>query len=260
MSIIPGNVFAFGMLIVISALTLFMIDRSRKDKIDVKLRRINGLDAIEESIGRATEMGRPVHFSPGLADIVGNTAAKTFAALEVLAYVTGLCAKYDTDLVVTIRQPNVLPLAQETVRQGYMLAGRPDMYQEDTVRFISSNQNAYVTGAIGYMHRNKVAANIMAGLYMGEALLLAESGSRIGAMQIAITASMHQLPFFVAACDYTIIGEELFAAGAYVSQDKVKLGAIAAQDYIKLGLMATVIIGTIMSTAGSDLVKQLLTK
>lgn len=260
MHIIAGNVFGFWSFLLICGMTLAMINLSRKEKINVTLRRINGLDALEESIGRATEMGRPVHFTPGLADIVGNTSAKTFAALEVLGYVTDLSARYNTELVVTIRQPNVLPLAQETVRQGYMAAGKPEMYQDDTVRFFSSNQNAYATGVVGYMHRAKVAANIMAGYYMGEALILAEAGAQVGAMQIAITASMAQLPFFVAACDYTIIGEELFAAGAYVSQDKVKLGGIAAQDFIKLGVMAIIIIGTIMSSSGSDALKQLLVK
>ena len=260
MHIVQGNVFGFWSFLVICGVTLGLIHLSRNEKIKIVIRRINGLDAIEESIGRATEMGKPVHFTPGLADIVGNTAATTFAALEVLSYVTDLSARYNAELVVTIRQPNVLPLAQETVRQGYMTAGRPDMYQEDTVRFFSSNQNAYATGVVGYMHRAQVAANIMAGDYMGEALILAEAGSQVGAMQIAITASMAQLPFFVAACDYTIIGEELFAAGAYVSQDSVKLGGLAAQDLIKLGVMAIVIIGTIMASSGSNAIQQLLVK
>lgn len=260
MHIVQGNVFGFWSFLLICGVTLTLIHLSRNEKVNIAIRRINGLDAIEESIGRATEMGKPVHFTPGLADIVGNTAAKTFAALEVLSYVTDLSARYNAELVVTIRQPNVLPLAQETVRQGYMTAGRPDMYQEDTVRFFSSNQNAYATGVVGYMHRAQVAANIMAGYYMGEALILAEAGSQVGAMQIAITASMAQLPFFVAACDYTIIGEELFAAGAYVSQDRIKLGGIAAQDFIKLGVMAIVIIGTIMASSGSNAIQELLVK
>lgn len=260
MHIIEGNVFGFWAFLLICGVALGMIHLSRKGQIVVNLRRIAGLDAIEEAVGRATEMGRPVHFTPGNADIIGNTAAKTFAALEVLAYVTDLTARYNTEMVVTIRQPNVLPVAQETVRQSYLTAGRPDMYQEDTVRFFSSNQNAYATGVVGYLHRAKAAANIMAGFYQGEALILAEAGSQVGALQIAITASMHQLPFFVAACDYTIIGEELFAAGAYVSQDKVKLGGIAAQDIIKIAVMIIIVIGTIMASSGSDAIQALLAK
>ncbi len=260
MSLVEGNIFGFWMFIVISVVAVWIMTQSKNGKFKVTLRRINGLEALEEAVGRATEMGKPVHYTPGLGDIVGNKAAETFAAMEILTYVADLSAKYSAELIVTIRQPNVFPLAQESVKQSFVAAGKPDMYQENTVRFISSNQDAYTSGVVGILHREQAAANIMAGLFMGESLLLAEAGAQIGAMQIAITASTTQLPFFVAACDYTIIGEELFAAGAYVSQDKVKMGGIAAQDYIKLAVMAVIVLGTILSTSGSDFIRVLLTK
>lgn len=248
------------MFIVASLVVVYAIRRSEKGTLDVVLRPIPGLEAIEESVGRATEMGRPVHFSPGLGDIIGTSAPETLAALQILSYVTDLSAKYDADLLVTVRMPNVLPLADETVRQGYIAASKADSYKDDTVRYISSDQDAYAAGVIGLMHQEKVASSILAGLYMGEALLLAESAARLGIMQVAITASVMQVPFFVAACDYTIIGEELYAAGAYVSRDKARLGAIAGQDYFKLGVMATIILGTILSSAGSNFVQELITK
>lgn len=260
MKLVSGHVFGFWMFIVVAAVTLWVITRSKNDQLRVQLRRIAGLEAVEEAIGRATEMGKPVHFSPGLGDIVGTNAAETFAALEILAYVTNLAAKYNAQLVVTLRQPNVFPLVQESVRQGFLAVGKADMYREDTVRFISNNQDAYTSGVVGFLHRERAAANIMAGLFMGESLLLAEAGAQIGAMQVAITASTTQLPFFVAACDYTIIGEELFASGAYLSQDKVKLGAIAAQDYFKLAVMAVILLGSIVVSAGSNYIKELLVR
>jgi hypothetical protein len=260
MKLVAGNIFGFWMFLVVAIFTLVLINYSKSGKINITLRKIAGLEAIEESIGRATEMGKPIHFSPGLGDIIGATAAETFAALEVLSYVTRMSAKYNAELVVTIRQPNVFPLAQESVKQQYMAAGKSDMFKEDTVRFLSNQQVAYTTGVVGFMHREKVAANIMAGLYMGEALLLAEAGAQIGAIQVAITASMTQLPFFVAACDYTIIGEELFAAGAYLSQDRIKLGGIAAQDYIKLAVMATAVAGALLMSSGSNFLNRLLVK
>lgn len=260
MGLVEGNVFGFWMLVVFSVGAVLLMNASRQGKLNIVLRRIAGLEALEESVGRATEMGRPVHYTPGLGDVVGVNAAETFAAMEILAYVANLSARYDADLLVTIRQPNVFPLAQETVRQSYLAAGRPNLYHEDTVRFISSNQDAYTSGVVGILHREQAAANIMAGLFMGESLLLAEAGAQTGAMQVAITASIAQLPFFVAACDYTIIGEELFAAGAYVSQDKVKLGGIAAQDYFKIAVMAVIVLGTVMVSTGSDAIRTLLTK
>ncbi len=260
MGLAPGNIFGFWMFLIWTGLAVFVMNRSRTGQIHVKLRRISGMDAVEEAVGRATEMGKPVHFTPGLGDVVASNAAETFAGLELLQYVSGLAAKYDAGLIVTIRQPNVFPLAQESVKQSFLTAGHPDKYQENTVRFISNNQDAYTSGVVGILHREKAAANIMAGLFMGESLLLAEAGSQIGAIQVAITASTTQLPFFVAACDYTIIGEELYAAGAYVSQNKIKLGGIATQDYFKLAVIAVIILGTIMTSMGSTALKDLLVR
>lgn len=260
MKIVPGNVFGFWLFVVASVVIVYIMDRSQKGKLAVALRPIAGLSALEESVGRATEMGRPVHFSPGLGDIIGTSAPDTLAALQILSFVTDLSAKYDARLIVTIRMPNVFPLAQEMVRSGYIAANKAQAYREDTVRFVSSDQDAYAAGVIGLLHQEEAASSILAGLYMGEALLIAESAASLGIMQVAITASVTQIPFFVAACDYTIIGEELYAAGAYVSGEKSRLGAIVGQDYLKLVIMAIIVLGTIMTSAGSRLVQDFITK
>ncbi|MDP3058871.1 MAG: hypothetical protein Q8N36_05395 [bacterium] len=260
MKIITGTYFSLWTLIFGTVLVLVSVWLSRSGKYTPKLRRIAGLEAIEESIGRATEMGRPVHFSPGIADITGDTATQTFAGLEILSYVTGLTAKYNAELIVTIRMPNVFPLAQEVVRSGYLAAGKADLFHENTVRFLSSEQFAYIAGVLGIFSREKVAANIMMGGFWAESLLMAEGGSQIGAIQVSGTANMHQIPFFVAACDYTLIGEELYAGGAYLSQDKVRLGSMAAQDYLKLACVSFIIIGTIMMTLDNKWLVDLMKK
>lgn len=260
MKIVSGNVFGFWMFVVASVAVVYIMNRSEKGKLNIVLRPIAGLDALEESVGRATEMGRPVHFSPGLGDIIGTSAPETLAALQILSYVTQLSARYDARYIVTIRMPNVFPLAQELVRTGYLASGKLQAYREDTVRFLSSDQDAYAAGVIGLFHQEQVASSILAGLYMGEALLIAESAAGKGIMQVAITASVTQIPFFVAACDYTIIGEELFAAGAYVSGDKSRLGGIAGQDYFKLAIMAVIVLGTIMTSVGSTLIQEFITR
>ncbi|MBS3873554.1 MAG: hypothetical protein KGZ92_01210 [Firmicutes bacterium] len=260
MKLVPGNIFGFWTMLFVSICILLIVKLAKDGKFVVKLRRIAGLEAIEEAIGRATEMGKPVHFSPGIADVTGDTAPQTFAALEVLGYVTGLSAKYNAELIVSIRIPNVFPLAQEVVRQGYMAAGKTDLFKEDTVRFLSSEQFAYIAGVLGIFARQRVAANLMIGAFWAESLLMAEGGAQVGAIQVAGTANMHQIPFFVAACDYTLIGEEIYAGGAYLSQDKVRLGSIASQDYIKLALMAVIFVGAVMMTAGNDWLRVLLVK
>lgn len=260
MIIMAGRYFLLATIVVMGLVTMAAVQMAKTGKWTPHIRRMAGLDAIDEAVGRATEMGKPIHFAPGIGDVAADVAPQTFAGLEVLGYVTELTARYNTELIVTIRQPNVFPLAQEIVRQGYITAGRPDMFQEDTVQFLSSEQFAYAAGVMGIMVRRQVAANIMMGAFWAESLLFAEAGAQLGAIQVAGTAAMGQIPFFVAACDYTLIGEELYAAGAYLSQDKVKLGSIAGQDIIKGMTMALILLGSILATAEIDVLQALMAK
>ena len=110
-------------------------------------------------------MGRPVHFSPGIAALSEETATQTLARLAVLGYVARLTARYDTDLIVTNRMPEVLPITEEVVRQSYLAEGKPESYNPDNILFLSDEQFAYAAGCMGIMAREKVAANIMMGAF-----------------------------------------------------------------------------------------------
>lgn len=260
MSLIGGTRFLLVFSLISGAVIFYLMARTRDGKYVPEIRRINGLDAIEEAIGRATEMGRPVHFSPGIAGVTDQSAPQTMASMEILAYTTDLVAKYDNEMVVSIRTADLFPIAQEVTHQRFIAAGKPEMFKETTVQFFSSEQFAYAARCMGFVTREKVAANIMMGAFWAESLLIAEAGASVGAIQVAGTANLHQIPFLVAACDYTLIGEELYAGGAYLSQDTIKLGSIAGQDYLKIVSMTLVILGALAATFQSGFLSKLLAK
>jgi hypothetical protein len=91
-------------------------------------------------------------------------------------------------------------------------------------------------------------------------MLFAEAASLVGALQIGGTANYHQLPFFVASCDYTLIGEEIFAAGTYLSREPSEVGALTAQEAGKVLSVVLIIVGCVMATFGSDAVTNFLSK
>jgi hypothetical protein len=90
----------------------------------------------------------------------------------------------------------------------------------------------------------------MVGGYWAESLQLAEVGFSVNAIQIAGTANTHQIPFFVAACDYSLIGEEIYAAGAYLSKDPVQSGSVAGQDIGKAIAIVLIVVGIFLTAAG----------
>ncbi len=204
------------------------------------IRRIAGLDALDEAVGRATEMGKPILFVPGLGSMA---QVATIAALNILGPVAKKVAKYDSDILVPNRNPIVFTVAQEVVQEAYMEAGKPDAYHDDMVFFVTNSQFGYAAAVDGIMVREKPATNLFLGKFWAESLILAETGNMTGAIQIAGTDSVTQLPFFVTACDYTIIGEELYAASAYLGRDPVLVSSLKAQDFLKGILIAFLTVG-----------------
>ncbi len=236
-----GVVFVF--VICFGILTVFFVYRARRGA-DLYVRPLAGIEAVDDAIGRATEMGRPILYVMGLgsADMVA-----TIASFTILGRVAKRVAEYQTQLLVPAYDPVVMAVAQEVVKTAYLDAGRPDDYKEDTVHFVTSLQFAYVAAVNGIMLRELPATNIYMGKFFAESLLLAETGAVAGSIQIAGTDEIAQIPFFIVACDYTLIGEELYAASAYLGREPILLGSLKAQDYAKAGVIVLVIAGLVLS-------------
>ncbi|MEK6533585.1 MAG: DUF6754 domain-containing protein [Nitrospirota bacterium] len=214
---------------------------------EIFLRRIPGLDAVDEAIGRATELGKPILYLTGAHDMHDPS---TIAAAVILGRVAKRTAAYETELLVPHRDPITMAVCQEITKQAYLEAGKPDLFKEDSNFFITSDQFSYTAAVDGIMLRKKPAANFFMGSYFAEALLLTETGASTGAIQIAGTDSDHQLPFFVTTCDYTLIGEELYAASAYLSREPVQLGTLRGQDIGKAMILSVIGIGVLLATLG----------
>jgi hypothetical protein len=142
----------------------------------------------------------------------------------------------------------VMAVAQETVRAAYLEAGRPDSYKEENIFFVTSMQFAYVAGVNGIMLRERPATNFYLGKFYAESLILAETGSVAGSIQISGTDEIAQIPFFIAATDYTLIGEELYAASAYLGKEPVLLGTLKAQDLGKALVIISLILGALAAS------------
>ncbi len=229
--------------IILSIIFVYFINRAKKDR-SLFIRRITGLDAVEEALGRATEMGRATLYVPGLSTV---SDVATIASLNILGEVAKKTAQFGTPLIVPTSDPIVYTVAREVVKESYTAAGRPDAFHQDIVFFVTDQQFAFAAAVDGIMTREKPATNFLIGMFWAESLILAETGAATGAIQIAGTDAIAQLPFFITACDYTLIGEELYAASAYISREPLLLGAIKGQDYSKALITAVIVLMSLLA-------------
>jgi hypothetical protein len=237
---------------------LYYINQAKAGK-ELFIRKIAGLEAVDEAVGRATEMGKEILFIPGIQDM---NNMQTIAGLTILGRVARLTAQYETRLDVPVSRSLVMVAAREIVKEAYLNAGHPDSYNDDMVYYLTDDQFGYAAGIDGHMLRRKPATIFYQGAFFAESLILAETGNSIGAIQIAGTAMPAQLPFFVAACDYTLIGEELFAASAYLSKEPKLLGSLKGQDiggklvFLSLAVIF-IILATVAAFANAELVTEI---
>lgn len=241
--------------VILCGCVVWFVHRARNGHLP-EIRHMPGLDAIEEAVGRATEMGRPVLYTTGIGQI---QRIATIASMNILASVAEKTARYGTTLLVPCADPIVLSVAQEAVKEGFTRAGRPDGYRPENVFLVTADsQFGYAGGVVGTMTRERTAAHLLLGTFAAEALLMAETGRTTGALQVAGTDSTIQLAFFIVTCDYVLIGEELFAASGYLTKEPTTLGSIRGQDIAKLIIAGTVLLGALAATIGWDLPARLL--
>ncbi len=229
--------------ILLAVFVLFNIWRAKGEKA-LFIRRIPGLNALDDAIGRATEMGRPVIMVPGL----GGLSAVSVQALNVFGHVTKKAAQFSTPIRLCCADAAVYTVAQEIIRDVYQTQGMLDRYDSNSVQFISDRQFAFAAGVSGMILREKAAATFLLGEFFAESLIFAETANSVGAIQVAGSTTQTQTPFFIAACDYVLIGDEFYAASAYLRRESVLVGSLVGQDWGKLLIIFTVIFGVLLGS------------
>ena len=240
------NWYISAIVVLLALIIIFKVITSQTGKEPV-IRRIPGLNAIDEAVGRATEMGRPVLMIPGPQGL----QIENLQALSIFSYIAKAVARFGNRSILPTADPVFNGVAEETIRDAYADSGRPELFNEGDVRYLTTQQFAYASGVAGILIREKPAASFLFGLFYAESLIFAETGQQVGAVQVAGTTETNQIPFLITACDYVIIGDEFYAASAYLSRNRTLLGSIVGQDYCKLILLGLIVLGVVAVTVAA---------
>lgn len=207
-----------------------------------RLRSLPGLEDLDGLVAGALETGRPLHVSVGVAGVGGVATAETWAGLTLLGHLADQAAACGALLIVTVADPTVLPLAQDTLQRAYIRHGHPEGYDPTQVRLIAPDPMAYAAGTMGLLDREPLAANMMVGSFGDEYLLIGEAGARRRLRQVVGTANPRTLPLVHVTADEVLLGEEMFATGAYTSRLPLQVGSLLAQDWIRWVLVVAILV------------------
>ncbi len=216
------------------------------------IRKIAGLDMVGELIRRCTEMGRPAFFSSGEKGsyaIYTTHGSYMAASLAVLSHIAREAAQLGVPLTVIEAREEMISLADATMREQYMLAGKAEQYRPEEMMVFTPDQS-YSIGAVSHIERAKPAAGFMVGEFVHEAIIIGGSAKHGGAMLLGCSTTTDGMAFLLAICDSVMLGEELFAAAAYLTKDPVPARSLAGQDICKLILLAMICLGVAFASAG----------
>lgn len=242
-----------GILVIVVMLALMLIFVRRiKAGHEMALRHIPALDNLPHLMSQAVESGQSIHVSLGTGSISDATATTTLAGLAVLDYLAERGCGSGTPPVVTVADPLVLPAAQDSLRRACSRQ-QGQKYRGTQVEMVAPQPVIYALGASTRLDPGETAANVMLGSFGSEALLLAEPGAQSGITQLAGTDNPRAMAMLQAAADDSVIGEELFAVPAYLSQSPAHLASLRAQDVLRLAIVGLILIASALALLGIQL-------
>ncbi len=252
--IIKGT--ATSLVLFIFVIIVLALVWSRRIKLP-KPKWFPAVDKIPEIVGRCTETNRPVFSDPGRFDAVTSPRGVVgVAGIAILSYVAKLCAKYNTKFVVFSQNVAILSWITETMKAPYLQY--PNSVKPE-VRYIPPVLgNVYEITVQLQMEREKAGGFISLGPLLSSAAIVAEGAAKAGAVSLMGTDVMESMSFMAIACDYVMIGEEIYTAAALVTEDEIAQFTVTVQDITKAIFVAIIILGGVLSTLGISWITNLL--
>ena len=219
---------------------VFMRRLERGDGFD--LRPLPGFDDLKVQIGRAVESGRQMHVTLGQAGLNGSASPTSLAAVNMMGEVAKEACANDAPPLVTTGEATLMLTAQEKLRHSFEAANRPNDYRSHMVHFVAHDTDpyTYAGGVSGIMHQDKVTGNVMMGQFGPELMLMAEAAQRQDMTQVIGTDDPTAMALATAVTDNTLIGEELFAAAAYMDKTPERIASLRIQDIMRVLVMVSI--------------------
>lgn len=245
-----AELIAAGFLILFLALIVGFAAYERFREGGRNLRDIRAFSRLLYAIGLAVEDGTRLHVSLGSGGMVSEQGAGELAGLSVLERVARTASISDRPTVTTSGDGAVSILSQDTMRSAYRAIGVGEQHEPDQARLVGITPFSYAAGAIPVITDEAVSANILTGHFGPEIALLTEAADRTGGFTLAGSDHLAGQAVLYASAQEPLIGEELFAGGAYLRAGKIHTASLRGQDVLRWLVIAAILVGGFMNMFG----------
>ena len=206
-----------------------------------RVRPLSAFQNLRHEIGRAAESGGTVHIALGNGGLTGGDCITSFAGLEAVAELADAAVLYNAPPVITVGDPTLVPLAQDILREAHERHDLVKRYSPSQVRFVAPSPISYAAGAADLVMSEKVTTNLVVGSFGPEVSLIVDAGERRELNQLAAAADPGAIGALYPAVEHLAIGEELFGAGAQVTNKTRYTLSLKIEDMVRF-ILAIVIV------------------
>ena len=214
------------------------------------MRDIPSIQALAPQLKRAAESGEPLHIALGSGPLGGTSTVSSVAAVQLLEGLVDAAVSYDVPPIVTVGDPTLVPLAQDALRRAYERNRVPEFYDPSKVRFVAPSSLVYGAGAIPVGSPEKVTANVVVGTFGSEASLLADFSDQKGTPKTVVVDGLQAIGALYPSTRRMAIGEELYAVGAQLTDEKRFATSLVAQDILRGLLVLAIVLGAVVALIG----------
>jgi hypothetical protein len=214
-------------------------------------RPIEAYERLNRAVGLAVESGTRLHISLGRGNLFTTRGASALAALAMLRRLSERTSLSDRPPVVTSGDASLAILSQDTLQSGYRAAAAEDQYRYSTGRLTGLTPFSYAAGTVPITRDENVSTNVFLGDFGPESALLTESAERENSTLIAASDNLSAQSVFYASSQDPLIGEELFAAGAYVGAGAAHEASLTVQDVLRWLFIIAILIGSLLKFVGA---------
>ncbi len=216
----------------------------------VSLRAIQVFSRFRREVDLAVEAGKRLHISLGRGSINDLQGGAAFIGLTILDQCARAASNSDRPPVATAGDGVVTILSQDTLQSTYRSLATEQRYDPTNARLTGLTPLAYAVGAMPTIHDEHISANIFAGHFGAEVALLTEAGERSRTLTVAGSDSLPTQAVLYASSDEPLLGEELYAAGAYLGAGRAHSASLFMQDVLRWVLLVAIVLGAILKLLG----------
>ena len=238
-------------LIVIGASAfLLLVITLWKRKAPVNLRNIPALTRLYRLLGLTIEEGSRLHILLGRGGLLDARGGSALAGLAMLRHIAERTSVSDKPVFASAGDPTIGLLTQDTLQSGYHAAGADELYIPTTGRITGLSPFSYAAGAMNITQNENVSANVKIGHFGVEAALITDSSDRANAIVIGASDDLTGQAVLFASTQDALIGEELFAAGAYLGAGVSHRASLTLQDLLRWLAIVVLLAGAVLKILG----------